>query len=269
MLAASGLPPDGDGWALEAKLDGMRAQIRIEAGSVCIRSRPGRDCTDEFPELEPLAEALGSRQVLLDGELFCEAEDGRPDFERLRCRLRASPERAARHATNAPARFAAFDILHLDGRSTRGLPLSRRRELLEALGLEGPSWLTAHQWVGKHEAVLTATREHGLEGVVAKRLDQRYEPWKRSNSWLKHKHRCRERFLISGYVPSQPGQMESFTLLRTRADGQLEPAGSASFGLDGETREQLRLRLEADALPARKRNQRVRWVRPTIAATVD
>ena len=67
MLARSGAVPEGDDWALEVKFDGMRAQLRWDGRSLCLRSRPGRDCTGEFPELGALADALGRRRAILDG----------------------------------------------------------------------------------------------------------------------------------------------------------------------------------------------------------
>jgi ATP-dependent DNA ligase len=53
MLARAGTPTDAAGWAYEVKFDGMRAQLRLDRGKLCLRSRPGRACTDAFPELAP------------------------------------------------------------------------------------------------------------------------------------------------------------------------------------------------------------------------
>ena len=91
----SGPIPDGAGWAFEVKFDGMRLQLRRDGRAVCVRSRPGRDCTEEFPELAPIQGTLGRHRVLLDGELVCLAADGSPDFASLRRRLRAPADRAA------------------------------------------------------------------------------------------------------------------------------------------------------------------------------
>ena len=258
MLATGGLAPEGDGWAIEVKFDGMRAQVRHDGLDLCVRSRPGRDCSDEFPELDAMRDALGHRQVILDGELVCFGDDGRPDFERLRGRLRASPGRRPGVPRASPATFLAFDLLHLDGRSTRALPYVERRELLASLALEGPAWRTPPHWVGERDAVVAATRAQGLEGVVAKRLDSPYQAGRRSGCWVKQKHRRREQLLITGWVPAQPGQPESYLLARTSREGMLERAGSASYGLDHETRERLRARAAgsgsaaAPAQPARQ-----------------
>jgi bifunctional non-homologous end joining protein LigD len=71
MLARTGPVPKGEGWAVEVKFDGIRLQLRHDGRRVCVRSRPGRDCTEEFPELAAVGAALGRHRVLLDGELVC------------------------------------------------------------------------------------------------------------------------------------------------------------------------------------------------------
>src|ERR1700733_6174633 len=100
MLLSQGAPPTGDGWAVEVKWDGIRAQLRFDGRGVCLRSRPGRDCTDQFPELAEIGNAVGGRSVILDGELVCLDVDGRPDFGALRARL-ARPARQVNGAARA------------------------------------------------------------------------------------------------------------------------------------------------------------------------
>jgi bifunctional non-homologous end joining protein LigD len=167
MLACPGDPPDDDAWALEVKFDGMRAQVRFDGHKLCVRSRPGRDCTTEFPELEGIKGALAGRRVILDAELVCLDGDGKPDFEALRTRLRGTRDKRAaalaRH--RAPATLMIFDVLHLDGFATRDLPYAQRRELLAELALDGLSWKTPEHFVGRTADVTRATREQGLEGV--------------------------------------------------------------------------------------------------------
>jgi hypothetical protein len=94
MLARTGPMPAGQGWAVEVKFDGMRLQLRRDGHAVCLRSRPGRNCSEELPELAAIAGALGRHRVLLDGELVCLGVEGRPDFAGLRRRLRAPAAKA-------------------------------------------------------------------------------------------------------------------------------------------------------------------------------
>jgi len=239
MLAVTGAMPASDRWALEVKFDAMRLHLRRDGPAVCLRSRPWRDCTEEFPELALIQGALGRHRVLLDGELVCLAADGSPDFAQLRRRLRAPADTARRHAERSPVTYLAFDLLHLDGSSTRELPYERRRELLLELGLDDDlRWRTPRHFVGESERVLAATREHGLEGVVAKRLGSAYLPGVRNGAWVKHKHRRIKSFLVTGWTPAEPRRPESLLLARVGSDGSLEPAGSVPLVLaNGQTDE--------------------------------
>ena len=125
MLARVGLPalPDVGGWSVELKWDGMRGQLGVAGPERWwLRSRTGRECR-EFPELAEVAALLNRRRLVLDGELVCLGADGRPDFAALRRRLVISGETAVgRAAACARVTFVAFDLLHLDGLSTRGCP---------------------------------------------------------------------------------------------------------------------------------------------------
>ena len=152
------------------------------------------------PELAELAAALAGRDVLLDGELVCLDADGRPDFHRLRRRLSAHDTRAgASLAGEHPATLIVFDVLHLDGRAVRRLAYQRRRSLVaHEISRRGPTWQISEPLPGELDAVLTVTRAHELEGIVAKRLDAPYEPGRRSGAWLKHKHRRLETFAMTG-----------------------------------------------------------------------
>jgi hypothetical protein len=112
----------------EVKWDGIRLQTRVQDGHACVRSRPGRDCTAQFPELGPLGQELGSRSVLLDGELVCLGPDGGPDFAAIRRRLIGTPDERSR-----PVTLMVFDLLHLDGEAVWRRPYRKRRALLEDL----------------------------------------------------------------------------------------------------------------------------------------
>jgi ATP-dependent DNA ligase len=108
----------------------------------------------------------------------------------------------------AAVTYLVFDLLWLDGRLLTGLPYTERRRLLEDLEVAGPAWQTVSSFPGAGTALLAATREQGLEGVVAKRLQSAYLPGKRTRNWLKTKHYQRETFLVGGFVPDQ-GQVRS------------------------------------------------------------
>lgn len=269
MLLGSGLPAREGEWAVEVKWDGMRAQLRIDRGRWCVRSRPGRDCSDEFPELGDLAGALARHRLILDGELVCLAADGKPDFARMRRRLGASGRSAAgRLERTCPATFVAFDVLSLDGRAVRDLPYIERRALLSDLLDDGPSWQVPQHWIGEIEAVSRATAQHHLEGIVCKRLDSRYEAGRRSGSWRKHKHRRREVLAVTAWAPARPGLDEPDTLYLTRDDsGVAAAAGSVQLGVTGDLGRTLRGALVE--LEQGGRRRRVRAVAPGVRVAVD
>jgi bifunctional non-homologous end joining protein LigD len=251
MLLTSGPVPSGDAWTLEVKWDGCRAQLRYDGRSVSLRTRHGRDCSDDFPELGAIAAALGKRRVTLDGELVCLRGDGRPDFARLRHRLTGS--RSNRH----PAMLQVFDVLHLDGRSTRPLPFSERRALLEELALDGQAWRTPASMVVNQPAEFVArVEELGLEGVVAKRLSSTYIPGRRCTAWVKHKLRRHERLVVTGVRRTREGHVDALFVARRHPDGGFTGAGAVELGLDRDLVEHLESRLAL--LPVRRRSA-VAW----------
>jgi bifunctional non-homologous end joining protein LigD len=251
MLLTAGSVPDGVAWSLELKWDGCRAQLRYGGRAPTLRTRNGRECSSDFPELLGIADALVERQVTLDGELVCLRDDGRPDFARLRRRL------AGPGASPAPVLLQVFDILHLDGHSTRGLPYRERRALLDELALDGPAWRTPASIVlERSEAFVARVAELGLEGVVAKRLDSRYMPGRRSAAWIKHKLRRDERLVVTGVRRRPGGWTEALFVARPLAGGSLARAGSIELGLRPDLMQELDRRLAE--LPARRRGA-VAW----------
>jgi len=159
-----------------------------------------------------------------------------------------------------------FDALHMGGRATRQLAYATRRDLLTSLELEGPAWRTPRHFVGQAEQLLAATVEQNLEGVVAKRLDAAYREG-RSRSWIKHKHRRRERLAVTGWR-ERNGELPEFLLARPGPGGELVPAGSASLGLDAGQRAELLEALAAREVPGPRRS-RVRWAAPGVEVLVD
>jgi bifunctional non-homologous end joining protein LigD len=201
--AARRLPP-GDGWAYELKWDGVRALAFVEGGALRLCARKGADATARYPELAPIAEALGGRDAILDGEVVAFDEDGSPSFGLLQRRMGLTDlGRIRARATETPVTYVAFDLLWLEGGSLCGEPYERRRELLGELEFDGPGWQAPRHHLGDGEALLGAVRERGLEGVVAKRLRSTYRPGRRSADWVKVQNRRRQEFVIGGWMPGE------------------------------------------------------------------
>ena len=237
MLARPGeLPPESEQqrWAFEIKWDGIRALAYTEGGRLRLENRNGRDITAKYPELRALGPELGSRAVVLDGEIVAFDDQGRPSFERLQARMHLASETAVkRRMSEVPAAYMIFDLLYLEGRSTLELPYERRRELLAGLRLDGPHWKTPEHHVGDGDALLEQARALSLEGVVAKRLDARYEPGGRSGAWRKVKLRRTQELVVGGWLGGKGSRAQGFgALLVGHYDdsGRLVYAGRVGSG---------------------------------------
>jgi bifunctional non-homologous end joining protein LigD len=263
MLLASGIElPSGDGWWAELKLDGARGQLRAIDGVPGLRTRRGRRCDDEFPEI--IAAAEGLPDVILDGEIVVLGDDGGPDFAALRARLGAGAVRARAAATTRPAVFYAFDVLWHQGIDLRGCPLVGRRRVLESVPLSDALTLVdSHP--GQAAAVLAFAREHFLEGVVVKHADSAYRS-ARSNAWQKFKIRHPERAWVTAWMPGGPGELDRYWVGR-QVDGTLVPSGEVSYGLTPQQAATLRRALHTADLGTRSRHG-LRPVAPVVAMTV-
>jgi bifunctional non-homologous end joining protein LigD len=229
-------PPTGEGWAWELKWDGIRALGHVDGGRLRLTTRNGNDVTHRYPELRKLGEALGSRQVVLDGEIVTFDDAGRPSFERLQRRMHVESASAIRRlVTEVPAVYVLFDLLWCDGHSTMELPYAERRAHLADLALNGPSWQTPPHEAGDGRATRDVSRRFGLEGVVAKRLDSRYEPGRRSGAWVKVKNALRQEFVVGGWQPGEGARAGTIgSLLVGCYDGpRLVYAGKVGSGLSG------------------------------------
>ena len=187
MLASAGaIRGEADAYAFEPKLDGWRAVVSVTSSGVEVRTRHGRDVTEAVPELAGLAAAVGERSVVLDGELV--AHRGTPSsFYRLSGRMSARRPVAVDAArARTPVTFVVFDVMWLDGDLT-ARPYGERRRRLVELELQGPAWCTVSSFPGAGPELFAACDGLGLEGLVAKRLDSRYEPGVRSKAWVKAK----------------------------------------------------------------------------------
>jgi len=289
MKAASASDlPRGPGWSYEVKWDGMRIVTVIEDGQVEAWAASGADATTRFPELQALAGPLSGRgRVILDGEVIApDPTTGRPDFGRLQPRIQAaSPAAVARIAAEVPVSYVVFDLLEVDGHPLLDQPLAERRALLEQTVEPGPGWFVA----AAHDdgpALLAAVDAQGLEGVVAKRLDSRYEPGRRSPAWVKVKVRRHQELVVGGWLPGTGARARTFgALLLGYHDppaeagapaGPLRFAGRVGTGFKDAVLRDLRARLEAtevdacpfDPPPPRDVVRVARWVRPELVVEV-
>jgi bifunctional non-homologous end joining protein LigD len=256
MLATPGSlpsPAQDARWAYETKQDGQRMVAYLPGdGSLVLRARSGEEITAAYPELLPLGRALGTTPAILDGEILVLDEAGRASFQLLQSRmgLAHAPALASRRAARIPVHAVLFDVLYLDAGPLIRLPYVERRERLEALGLDGPHWSTPGAVFGHGAEALAATREHGLEGLVCKRLDSVYEPGVRSRAWIKIRNMRSEDIVVGGWLPGK-GRLTGLpgaVLVGQRGGGRLRYVGSVGTGWSEAERSELAALL-ADLAP--------------------
>lgn len=184
--------PEGPNWSYELKLDGYRALAIKSCGKVQLRSRNNKDFTRRYPAI---ANALGSLpdETVVDGEVVALDENGRPAFNLLQ-----------NFGTANTIVYYIFDLLVLAGREVMAEPLSARRTLVgqRVLPLMNEPVRESAVLEASLADLVAAVRAQGLEGLVAKRLDSRYEPGERSGAWQKMQINRSQEFVIGGYTRS-------------------------------------------------------------------
>jgi bifunctional non-homologous end joining protein LigD len=283
MLATLGpLPKDDGAWAFEFKWDGIRAIGYVDGGRIRITSRNGNDLSASFPELRALGEHFGSHRVVIDGEIVAFDDKGRPRFQKLQPRIHAADAlKAKRLAAEQPVVYVIFDLLYSDGESLLALPYRVRREKLEALNLDrtkGGAWTLSPRFDGPGADILQASKEQGLEGILAKRLDAPYLPGKRSPSWIKVKNILTQEVVVGGWTPGEGHRQGRFgsLLLGIPSDDGLEYVGQVGTGFSDAILDDLTGRLQAlpvDSSPfatdvPRRYSNDATWVEPTLVGEV-
>jgi bifunctional non-homologous end joining protein LigD len=265
--------PSGVGWRYEFKWDGVRALVDIRDSAVRIRSRRGNEITTAYPELARLAD--GVDDALVDGEVVA-FDHGRPSFGLLQTRMHVRVHsQAVRLAATTPVTFIAFDLLRLYGVDLIGRPLSERRATLDRLAADHPYW-TVSPLFDDGPATEAAAREHGLEGVVAKREASTYRPGTRGPDWVKVRFERHEEFVVVGWEADREHPDALSSLLLGYYEGpELAFAGKVGSGLTLRTATQLQRELvrapasRLVALPDASPGRVVTWVEPTAVVEVS
>jgi len=272
------LPAKDEGWATEVKWDGVRAIAYCRPGRLELQTRNLNVVTKQYPEVRRLSRQLGARDAVLDGELVAFDAEGLPSFERLQQRIHQTDANVVRRRMKShPVTYVLFDLLYLDGEDLTGEPYSRRRELLEELGLDGESWQTPAYSVGHAKELLAAATERKLEGIVLKRLDSSYAPGKRNGAWLKVKTVGRQEFVIGGWVPGEGRRRNRIGAILLGAfdqDGELRYAGKVGTGFAERDLDELLERLrplarESNPFAARRGPRNATFVEPQLVAEIE
>jgi DNA ligase D-like protein (predicted ligase) len=185
--------PEGPDLQYEIKFDGYRALAMKSGGKVQLRSRNDNDFNVRYPGIVK-ALATMPDETIIDGEVVALDNDGKPSFNTLQ----------NYGSAGAPLHFYIFDLLILKGRDVMGEPLVKRRELLEEHILPKLAEPIRYSPVleAKLEDLIRSVKAQGLEGLVAKRRNSKYEPGQRSGAWQKMRVNQGQEFVIAGYTPS-------------------------------------------------------------------
>ncbi len=266
-------PPEGPDWIHELKLDGYRMQARKDGKTVQMLTRSGLDWTERVRSVAAAVAQLPVNAATLDGEVVVLAPDGTTNF----ADLQASFQEGARN----PLTYFCFDLLHLEGRSPRDLPLLDRKQLLgELLKSANPD----HLQISEHLSTSGASMFHKAcelraEGIVSKRADKPYTPT-RGADWLKCKCLHEQEFVIGGYTLPGKGNAGGpglGALLVGYYDdaGKLIYAGRTGTGFTHKFSAELRKRLEPLEInstpflrPSTEAKRGAIWVEPTLVAQV-
>jgi bifunctional non-homologous end joining protein LigD len=192
--------PKGEGWLYEVKWDGYRALAYLRGGDVELYSRNQNLLNDRFPSVvRELPKAVRTPDCVLDGEVVAIDDEGRATFSAMQ---QGKP--GTRYL------FVAFDLLEVEYEPIIDSPLSARRRRLEHLLDRGNRTVQLSDTFEDGDALFRAAQEQHFEGIVGKRADSRYEPGRRSHSWVKVKATNRQEFVVGGYTRGEGRRSGAF-----------------------------------------------------------
>lgn len=230
-------PPKGDEYIYEVKWDGIRALISYEDGKVSLHTRNRNDVTAKFPELLDGEKAFRATNALFDAEIVSLDDAGKPMFKKVIHRMMTSGEsNIQKQSKTSPCFCYIFDCLYLDGRSLVNEPLTKRREFLkDAVRADTPYRVS--EFVEDGMALFEAAREHGLEGIMAKKRDSKYLSGKRSDYWFKVKIRQTREVFVIGYTKGKGDRSATFGALHIaeQVGNELHYRGKVGTGFDDAT----------------------------------
>jgi bifunctional non-homologous end joining protein LigD len=267
--------PDGPDWLHEIKFDGYRMHARLDAGRAQVLTRRGNDWTDKYPTIAKAIAGLSAQNAYLDGELCGVLPDGRTSFNLIQ---------NATDTGEGSLVFFLFDLLFLDGEDLTALPMVERKTRLASLLNGVPDSLRYNdQQIGHGPQFHRLACEHGVEGIVSKRVNGRYEPDRRT--WLKIKCLNREEFVVVGWSDPEGSRHRIGSLLLGyyTPESKFLYAGRVGTGMPVFELERLWQRLQPLVVnkmpltePPPRSNRfgsplvlsRVHWVRPEMVVEV-
>jgi bifunctional non-homologous end joining protein LigD len=259
------------GWIYEPKLDGVRAIAYISRGRVKMFSRNALDLTAKYPPVRASLEKQ-SGDLVLDGEVVALDKNGRPSFQLLQ-NIASHPKSAEK----IPIVYYVFDLLQYNGKVLTEEPVTKRKAKLESVLKESASvrYLKDLQCDGEEAYALCV--KQGLEGIVAKKADSKYEIGRRSPNWLKVKSHSSEEFNVCGFTSGTGGRAKTFGALVLGyydKNGKLVYAGRVGTGFDASMLSTLMKAMRpliSEKSPFQEKinlGSAVTWLKPNLVAEV-
>lgn len=252
-------------WIYELKWDGYRMISSISNGKVKTYSRNGNLFTQRFSAITQSLEGI-PYDVILDGEVVAMDKNGMPDFQALQNYPQNNWKRIEYHV---------FDILHLNGHSTMGLPLMDRKSLIPDVISGCENVFYTEEIEGMGTAFYQKAIKAGMEGVVAKKADSVYVPGYRSENWLKIKAKETQETLICGYTESDAKIFGSL-ILGILDDDELRHIGNCGSGFSHQLQKELKEKfkpLRQKENPFREKinlkGREPQWLKPELIAEVS
>jgi bifunctional non-homologous end joining protein LigD len=241
--------------------------------SLRLVSRTGHSCEKQYPELSVIPHYVAASQAILDGEIAALDDKGVARFELIQPRIAQSDANAVSHmARSRPVVYFAFDLLYLNGYDLRQVALIERKQLLESILTPTGVLRYSEHFPGAGDAMLQAARETGIEGLMAKRADSRYES-RRSSEWIKIKIVERQEFVICGFTA---GERDHFGALVLGCTTTASWSGRATWARASTRRPWPSCARNSTRSPLRTRlfgcdpkvGKDVTWVKPELVAEV-
>lgn len=262
------VPAQDGGWIHEMKFDGYRMQCHLKNGIGQFYTRNALDWSNTFPFLLNSIEQLPVRNAIFDGEIVALDEAGKTHFQMLQNSLKSKNDKHLR--------YYIFDILYLDGKDLRDLPLLERKQILKETLKNAPSQIIYSEHILEDgDEFYKVSCEHQLEGIVSKLADSPYRSG-RNDLWAKTKCSSRQEFVIGGWTDPQGGRTGiGALLLGIFEDGKLRYAGRVGTGFNTDTLRAIKkdlTSLETDETPFEinsPKGKGIHWVKPIRVCEVS
>jgi bifunctional non-homologous end joining protein LigD len=252
--------PSGDRWVHEIKFDGYRVQVHLANETVKVFTRRGHDWTNRVKKVAADAWHIKASSAIVDGEIVVPAADGTTDFSVLQNELKG---------TSTKIVLVAFDLLYLNGRDMRKLPLDQRKAALTKI-IAGSDVQFSESFEIDGREMFAHACKIGIEGVVSKVRDSVYASG-RGNNWVKKTCAQRETLTIAGFALDE-GKWDGMYLAR-RKGSELIYAGKVDHGFDKTSAAELRNRLEPLKRKTQPYTKRIGhkgiWVEPKLLAEIE